>query len=573
MGAKLDLDELLTSILAETTALLRAERATLFLLEGDRLVSRVTSGKLPSAIEIPIGQGIAGRVAETGRLSRVRDAYRSRRFDRSWDAVTGYRTRAMLTVPLRGVGGYIIGVLQVLNKRGARGEAVAFTKHDASLLTALGTQTAVALERARLFRSFVHSRDQLVRTKEQLEHSLRDREFLYELQTAMSRAETLDELARAVLTSTARILPAEAGGMLVEGSSGQLHLYVVSLDRPTDVTRVILRPGEGVASRAMEKAQPLVVQRESIDDPPRVRGLLGFEPGAAVALPLCADSGCACGALVFYHRSPDGPSLSRADDSLTRLVTANVSAQVELFRARTDRERQNRLMSIGRLLSGVMHDLKTPLTVIGGYVELMEAAGDARVRAEHAATVREQFGIIAEMQRDLLAYARGETSLLRRKVLVGVLCRDLARQLDRELAARRIELLLDVDERATAFVDEGKLSRALLNLLHNAIEAMEHKGSVLRLGCREHDAGLVISVADDGPGIPGQIRGRLFEPFVTAGKPRGTGLGLSIVKSTIEEHGGHVEVESSARGTRFTLTIPRSSGPLSRRVQPHAASA
>jgi signal transduction histidine kinase len=102
---------------------------------------------------------------------------------------------------------------------------------------------------------------------------------------------------------------------------------------------------------------------------------------------------------------------------------------------------------------------------------------------------------------------------------------------------------------------------------------MEEKGSVLRLGCRERDTELEITVADDGPGIPGPIRGRLFEPFVTAGKPRGTGLGLSIVKSTIDEHGGHVEVKSSARGTRFTLTIPRSGAPLSQRARPHAASA
>ena len=73
---------------------------------------------------------------------------------------------------------------------------------------------------------------------------------------------------------------------------------------------------------------------------------------------------------------------------------------------------------------------------------------------------------------------------------------------------------------------------------------------------REHGE-LVVSVTDTGKGIPKEIEGKLFQSFVTAGKRRGTGLGLAIVKKIVDEHGGTVSVDSSARGARFTVRLPQ----------------
>ena len=81
-----------------------------------------------------------------------------------------------------------------------------------------------------------------------------------------------------------------------------------------------------------------------------------------------------------------------------------------------ERERSERLTTIGRLLSGVMHDMRTPLTVISGYVQLMATATDAAQRAEHARLILKQFDLLSAMQREVLEFARGEKSVLVRKV-------------------------------------------------------------------------------------------------------------------------------------------------------------
>jgi len=120
-----------------------------------------------------------------------------------------------------------------------------------------------------------------------------------------------------------------------------------------------------------------------------------------------------------------------------------------------------------------------------------------------------------------------------------------------------VELLFQVDTKLVARFDEGRLARVVHNLARNAIEAMGEAGGTLTLGARMEGADLVISVEDSGPGIPDQIKGQLFQSFVTMGKAGGTGLGLAIVKKIVEEHGGSVSVASSSEGATFEIRLPQ----------------
>ena len=159
------------------------------------------------------------------------------------------------------------------------------------------------------------------------------------------------------------------------------------------------------------------------------------------------------------------------------------------------------------------------------------------------------------MQRNLLAYARGETALLVRKVSIVAFMERVARHNEMVAADRGIEVELDLMERGIAFFDEDKMARALDNLVTNAIEAMSEGGTLTLSSVAEADD-LVLTVQDTGPGIPRSIRDKLFEPFITSGKTEGTGLGLANVKAIVDEHAGQVAVKSSRRGTCFTLRLP-----------------
>ena len=141
-----DLDTLLQKILQEASRVVDADRGSLFLVDrvSGELWAKIAQGiGGDREIRIPKGVGIAGHVAATGEIIKLRNAYEDPRFNASVDRATGYQTRALLAVPMVDMHGQIVGVIQVLNKKHGR-----FTQDDADVLVALGGQAAAAIENA-----------------------------------------------------------------------------------------------------------------------------------------------------------------------------------------------------------------------------------------------------------------------------------------------------------------------------------------------------------------------------------------------------------------------------------------
>jgi len=562
LGTTFDLDDLLELILGKLTELVEADRATLYLLDeaNDELVSRMVVGEQVRSIRMKVGHGIAGLVAQTGAALRVRDAYSDPRFERDWDLLTGYRTSSILAAPLKNHVGRTIGVIQILNKK----DADEFTTEDEAILSALSTQAAVAIDNSRLFLSLIQKNKQLLDTKGELERRLRDLSLLFELERATGRATSLEELAQALLGLSAKSAEARGAALLVaQEESGDLVQYVYDAEAPETLTRIGVKAGEGLLAAAMAQREMLRVTPGARSPfwHERVEGSLPFPVDAALVLPLEGD-GTTLGAVGLF-----GTAGSRAftgeDENLMQLVGANVSTAVRLFFASQARERGERLTSIGRLLSQVIHDFKTPMTVISGYVQLMADAADAKKRHEFSEEVLKQFDVLTGMQREVLEFARGERTLFVRRVYLHKFFGDLRRQLELELTGMPIELKLNVDTKVVARFDEARVARAVHNLCRNAMEAMG-KGGVLTLKSKIEGKDLLIAVSDTGPGIPPEIEHRMFQSFVTLGKEGGTGLGLAIVKKIVEEHGGTVRVKSSPRGATFELRLPQPDLPESK---------
>ncbi len=555
LGTTLDLDDLLELILGRLTDLLDADRSTLYLVDdtvGD-LVSRVTIGSKVRSIRVKVGHGIAGMVAKTGKPIRVRDAYEDPRFEAEWDLLTGYRTTCMLAAPLKNHLGRTIGVIQVLNK--AAGE---FTDEDEAILTALSTQAAVAIDNSRLFLSLIQKNRQLLDTKEQLERKVQDLELLFELERSTSRSTSLEELILSALSSAARAAEARGAGLLlVEDDSGDLIEYLYDAQGKGSLDRVGVKHGEGFLAAAMG-AEEVFNVADAGKDPRWHERVEGRYPFAVTSVAAIRMEGAVApiGSMALFSKRGER-AFSQEDESLLRLISANTSTAVRLFRASEERERSARLTSIGRLLSQVIHDFKTPLTVISGYVQLMQNADDPAVRREHARKVLKQFDVLQDMQREVLEFARGEQTIFVRRVYIHKFFSDLRSQLAHEIDGRAIDLELDVDNKIVARFDEGRVARAVHNLARNAVEAMSERGGKLVIGAKMEGDDLVISVTDTGPGIPDEIQGRLFQSFVTAGKKGGTGLGLAIVKKIVDEHGGRVESRSTPTGARFELHFPQ----------------
>ena len=570
MGTTLDLDQLLELILQKITDLLQADRATLYLLDEARgeLVSRIAVGDAIRSVRMKVGEGIAGMVARTGRTIRVRDAYRDKRFTRDSDELPGYRTMSILAAPMKNHLGRIIGVVHVLNKKSRRD----FTPNDEALLNAFATEAAVSIDNSRLFLSVVQKNMQLLETKEKLEQSVRHLKLLFELESTMGRATSQEELIRGVLQESAQACEAAAGAVLLSEEEGGFELALWDAKRPGEVGAETWRglPGaslppdgasiRGLLTSAMQRRQPVQIA------PGYDAGLaLLSDPrmSTALAVPLEWEDGVAMGAMALFNKT-EGRPFAHEDVELLRIIAANFCTAINLFRARVKRVREERLSTIGSLLSSVVHDLKGPMAVISGYVQMMSDVEDPTRRKEYAGLILKQFESIAAMQREVLEFARGEKRLLARKIYLAKFFEELGAELRADFSTSKVELVLDLADRTTARFDQNKITRAVHNLVRNAVEAMGTKGGRVTLRVARGVAAapskkgdLVIEVSDTGPGIPKQIEGRLFESFVTAGKKGGTGLGLAIVKKIVNEHGGWVGVQSTPSGTAFTIVLPQ----------------
>lgn len=568
-GANFSLDEILELVVTRMAEVLEADRATIYLLDddGQKLVSRVAlgfDGREQREIRLALGEGIAGWVARTGQSLNIVDAYADPRFDATWDRLTGYRTRNVLCVPMRNRLGRPLGVVQVLNKR-----VGLFDADDEAMAIALAAQAAVTIENNRFFVQTIQKNMELLETKQQLEVKVRELEALMEIAMASASAQRLDDLLQQVLSRAVRAIDAEAGSILIaRPTSGDLEFRCAVGGAPEKVKRITIPAGTGICGWVVQHRTPRVVN-DVARDPGEASGRhhqdiadrVGYHPRSVLAVPLAWDEGE--GALELLNKKHGTEPFTEDDVRLATVIASHVSTAIQLANARERAVKQERLSTIGQLLSGVLHDLKAPLTVIGGYVRELVAEDDRDVRERFARAVLRQIELVDAMTRETLAFARGDRSLWVRKVYLKTFFEELREQLARELEGRGIRVELELLDRGVARFDQHKIQRAVHNLARNAAEAIGPPGERRRGGTftvrveRRPDGALVIECRDDGPGIPDEIRERLFESFITHGKEGGTGLGLAIVRKVVDDHGGTIEVDSRPGHTVFRMLLPQ----------------
>ena len=511
LGDVTDSGELLALVLDKSREVTSAARATLYLVDERTggLVSVRSSGQLRTTapLSVAIGQGVAGRVAKSGKAMIVSDTSRHLRFLGAVDKQLGVRTRNMLCVPMRDNAGKVHGVIQVVNR--ARGS---FTKADAATLQALATQAAVSIVQVNLVTSLRYESAELSATKEELERRVRDLHLLFDLERAMARVESLEELLLSALREAKKVTLASRAMFLIrDPETDALSLFIQGENRAT-LERHPVKGALGLLGHAMNHDET-TRSDEAEADP---RGAIGearavlHEEGSALCVPLEGDDGRTLGAIGLYGKML---GFDEEDEAIVLLVCANVATALRLHWSRESREREERLTTIGRLLSGVIHDLKTPLSVISGYVQLMQSADSRSKRDEYARLMVKQFEHVFAMQRDVLEFARGERSILQRKVYLAQFFEGVRAELEHVLAKSGVDLELELLDRGTARFDEGKILRVIHNLARNAAEAMMAQGGgTFTIRVAKNAAGaLVLTFFDTGPGIPKEIEHKLFQ--------------------------------------------------------------
>jgi len=221
--------------------------------------------------------------------------------------------------------------------------------------------------------------------------------------------------------------------------------------------------------------------------------------------------------------------------------------------------RTEKLTLVGTMVSSLLHDFKNPFSIISlGSNIIAQRYKDDPKTSKICENMESQIRRMVNMANDLAAFARGDSQIEIAYVNIDTLF-DQFRELNTPFFKdQTVELVMQANGTSLQG-DFSKLLRVLQNLISNSIEAL-HNADIngkVEVIADQNEKAVTLTIADNGPGIPTDIRETFFEPFVTRGKNEGTGLGTAIVKSIVEAHHGEIDFETSAQGTTFTIRLPR----------------
>ncbi len=229
----------------------------------------------------------------------------------------------------------------------------------------------------------------------------------------------------------------------------------------------------------------------------------------------------------------------------------------------------DRLATIGSLAAGLAHEIGTPMGVIRGRAEyVLQSRMHPQKTSEGLEIIIAQIDRITTIVRMLLDYSRYRESLKLTADLRPIVQRSI-HLIETEATKRGVLVHTELGEQPLPIdCDPDQLQQVFVNLGINALDAMRGTGGRLtvavRTGHADGAARITLIFEDTGPGIPEQNRSRIFDPFFTTKEPgKGTWMGLAVCQTIVQSHDGEIAVESSPAGTRFLVSFPRSTRPIS----------
>lgn len=502
LSSKLDISELLTTIMRLASRVVGAERASLYLLDekAQELYFDVALG-LPEEVQkmrFKLGEGIAATCAKEGRSTIINDAANDPRHSKKADSKSGFVTRSLLTCPMI-IKGKVIGVVQAVNR--IEGD---FSDADKTAFEAFASQAAIAIENSRLFSS--------------VKEEKRKMEIVFRR------------------VKEGAILTGVDGEILLINSAAKAYLEYDKY-KFSNVAGAFqdfeVRPGLPAVLGSAAEAVRFELYREK---PKRF-----YLDGTAIKL---------------FKENKDGEQVEEG-----RLwILSDVTAQrLEERMARN-------------FLSLISHKFKTPLASINGYAQVLgeeaESKGMPELVRKSASTIYGQGQKLQGLIEGLLDFVTIDdlepASLEKIDFDAAEFLSEVAEDMKEHLrTVEGVNFKIAAPEPVTVKADRKHLAAALRALIDNAVKFNPAKDKLVILSAQSRDGHALISVGDNGPGIPGEELDNIFQKFYQVeasftGQVEGWGLGLSLVKKITEAHGGRVFAKSQLqKGSAFTIALPR----------------
>ncbi len=532
-----ELPELLSQIINLATTVIGARTGSIMLIEKDRnnLSIQAAVGVDQQVIKnttLPLGSSIAGHVAQSGEPLIVKDIERDDRFKRA--AKAHYQSRSLLCVPLR-VKNEILGVINLTDKAGAE----SFSKEDLKLLTTFASQAAMALDDANHY--------------EDAKRKMKQFAVLYEIASTIPDVETFDKVSSFIHHTIKEIIPLDLS----------IWLSWNQRSRKMQITF-----WEGWEKDAGENLLQKEIDFSSVDVS------VGKERAAAVAdfirsnhpdggkivslssVPIYAQ-GMLYGLFCLGSLRKDAFTLDH--EYISSIVASQATSVYERQRSILN---ATRLVTMGKMMSEISHDLRKPLTNIRGSLQVLKARLSENEEAADMIDIADkEIFRLTELVKELVNFSnpnKYQMEMRRVDEVVGHVIKLVANDADR----RGIEIESDIEDGLPPVsLNFNEMVEVLLNILMNAFDAVDKKGTITFKISRFRDESeskdyIRTEIRDTGVGIEPEEIDKIFVRYYTT-KETGTGLGLAVVERIIMAHNGKVSVSSTqGEGTSFFVDLP-----------------
>jgi len=552
LAATLNLEEVLLHVLEETKKLLGAEAASVLLYdpEESQLVFTASVGTASDGLmgmRMPADAGIAGWVLREGKPLLVQDAQADPRFYAHIDAATGLTTRSLLAVPLV-YRTRKIGVLEVVDERPG-----VFDERHLSLLTALASSAAIAIENAQLH--------------EGTARLLAEARVLQEVTLAAASTLDFDQVLTRTIQAIQRALHIDYLVFALPDESGErliVHPSLIGFVSPSaEYLHIPLE--KSICGRAYTTGKP-----ELVEDLDRDTHYFRETPGlrSLLAVPVKVEDRVIA---VLAAGSVHPAAFSRGDLRLFEAIAAQLGIVIEnarlyeaerelrrlLEQSRTQLVMNERLAVTGRLAASLAHEINNPLQAVHNSLQLMLSFSlSPEEQQEYLCIAAEEVKRLMRLVSRILDFARRPRRGLR-PVQVNDLVTKMLGLCNKYLQHHRIAVRRNLaPDIPPVQANPDELSQVFLNLVLNAADAMPDGGTLHVTSHLTEDGQVAISFADTGHGVPDEYIERIFEPFFTT-KEGGSGLGLSVSRDIVRRYGGEIIVQSmEGEGATFTVLLP-----------------
>ncbi|MEE9442270.1 MAG: GAF domain-containing protein [candidate division Zixibacteria bacterium] len=532
LSSTIDLDELLDNVIGLATEVLHARIGSIMLIDENHeyLTIAASTGLSKDIVRdtsIPIGSSISGYVAKSGEPLFVANVEEDPRFKRE-NKEERYGKASLLSVPLI-IKDRVIGVINMANRTDGGG----FGELDLKLLSTFATQAAVAIDNASNFHL--------------LKRRVEELSTLQDITDAMSRAGSVTHLQEIIFWGIRNLMPADVSlwfrwrhkdnSLKFVGGAGNIKVdFELTIETSPDEIKT------------EKRARKLILKH-----------LPPFEEVSIPSENFCTffiknESGLA---YVFCLSSSSPEKMSEENKKIAGLIASQATTMYEREKAILN---ATRLLTMGNMISEISHDMRKPLTNIRGGLQIMRQRWpELAVESDMFKMAEEEVRRLNELVRELVDFSNPKKYQTERINIESILER--ATQLvSRDMEMKEIKLETRyVENIPEIFANKNQIMEVFLNLIINAIDALDNKGTItiLTSHARINDRDMAkIDIIDTGCGIDSKDKVIIFDRYYTS-KETGTGLGLAVVERIVSAHSGKIEVDSKkGKGTTFSIFLP-----------------